>query len=45
MSYVLCEKRKGSPKVNVDVCRKKCKQLNECKTYKTFMENQDKKAA
>jgi hypothetical protein len=45
MSYVICDKRKGSPKVHVQVCEKKCKGLQECKVYKAHMEKTDKKAA
>jgi hypothetical protein len=45
MSYLTCDKRKGSPKVHVEVCRRKCKQVEECKTYKEFVTNVEKKAA
>ena len=45
MSYLVCDKRKGSPKVHVEVCRRKCKFVQECKTYKEFAGNVDKKAA
>lgn len=43
MSYIICNKRKGSPKIHVEVCRRKCKFLNECKVYKEFMNNSEKK--
>ncbi len=46
MSYLVCDKRKGSPKVHVEVCRRKCKEMNKCKTYKDFdRDNLEKKAA
>jgi hypothetical protein len=45
MSYVVCEKRKGNPKVHIEVCRKKCKSVEECKTYKEFMAEVENKAA
>lgn len=45
MSYVICDKRKGSPKIHIEVCRRKCKLLSECKTYKEFVEPSEKKAA
>lgn len=43
MSYIICDKRKGSPKIHVEVCRRKCKFLNECKVYKEFITNLEKK--
>jgi len=45
MSYLICDKRKGSPKIHIEVCRRKCKLLQECKTYKEFVNNLEKKAA
>ncbi len=45
MSYLVCEKRKGSQKVHVEVCRKKCKFADECKSFKEFVSSQEKKAA
>lgn len=45
MSYLVCEKRKGSPKVHVEVCRKKCKLIDQCKSYKHFVAEAEKKAA
>ncbi len=45
MSYLVCDKRKGSPKVHIEVCKKKCKSVDECKTYKEFIDNMEKKAA
>jgi hypothetical protein len=45
MSYLICDKRKGSPKIHVEVCRRKCKLIQECKTYKEFVDNLEKKAA
>jgi hypothetical protein len=45
MSYLVCDKRKGSPKVHVEVCRRKCKLVEECKAYKEFVTNEEKKAA
>jgi len=45
MSYLICDKRKGSPKIHVEVCRRKCKLIQECKTYKEFVDSLEKKAA
>jgi hypothetical protein len=45
MSYLVCDKRKGSPKVHVEVCRKKCKLTQGCKAYKEYISNSEKKAA
>jgi hypothetical protein len=45
MSYLICDKRKGSPKIHIEVCRRKCKLITECKTYKEFISNLEKKAA
>ncbi len=45
MSYLVCEKRKGSQKVHVEVCRKKCKFVDVCKSFKEFVSSLEKKAA
>jgi hypothetical protein len=45
MSYLVCDKRKGNPKVHVEVCRRKCKEMKECKTYREFVDRAEKKAA
>ena len=45
MSYLVCDKRKGSPKVHVEVCRRKCKLTDQCKNYKQFVIDVEKKAA
>ncbi len=45
MSYLICDKRKGSPKIHIEVCRRKCKLVQECKTYKEFINSLEKKAA
>ena len=45
MSYLICDKRKGSPKIHIEVCRRKCKLVQECKTYKEFVDTLEKKAA
>jgi hypothetical protein len=37
MSYVICEKRKGNPKVNVEVCKRKCKSAYQCKPYNDYL--------
>ena len=37
MSYIICGKRKGNPKVNVEVCRRRCKHANQCKSYKEYL--------
>ncbi len=38
MSYIICGKRKGSPKVNVEVCRRKCKHSEQCKPYREYLD-------
>lgn len=38
MPYIVCEKRKGSPRVNVEVCRRKCQFTEECKSYGRYLE-------
>ena len=38
MPYIVCEKRKGNPKVNVEVCRRKCKFTEECKPYNRYLD-------
>ncbi len=45
MSYLVCDKRKGSPKVHVEVCKRKCKFSEDCKSFKEFISNIEKKAA
>ncbi len=45
MNYLICDKRKGSPKIHIEVCKRKCKLFTECKTYKEHIENLEKKAA
>jgi len=45
MSYLICDKRKGSPKVHIEVCKRKCKVIHECKAYKEFVNNLERKAA
>jgi hypothetical protein len=45
MSYLICDKRKGSPKIHIEVCKRKCKLVHECKTFKEFVDNLEKKAA
>jgi len=37
MAYIVCEKRRGQPKVNVEVCRRKCKFAEECKSYGSYL--------
>jgi len=37
MNYIICEKRKGNPKVNVEVCRRRCKYAGQCKSYKEYL--------
>ena len=37
MPYIVCEKRKGNPKVNVEVCRRKCKFVDECMPYGQYL--------
>jgi hypothetical protein len=38
MSYIICGKRKGNPKVNVEVCRRKCKHAEQCKPYQEYLD-------
>ena len=37
MPYIICEKRKGNPKVNVEVCQRKCKFMEQCKAYQNYL--------
>ncbi len=37
MPYIVCEKRKGNPRVNVEVCRRKCKFTEECSSYRRYL--------
>jgi len=37
MPYIVCEKRKGNPRVNVEVCRRKCKFAEECPPYRRYL--------
>ena len=37
MPYIVCEKRKGNPRVNVEVCRRKCKFAEECSSYRRYL--------
>ncbi|MBW2120794.1 MAG: hypothetical protein JRH07_02970 [Deltaproteobacteria bacterium] len=36
MAYIICERRRGHPKVNVEVCRRKCRFQGECKSYQKY---------
>ncbi|NIQ37432.1 MAG: hypothetical protein GTN81_02410 [Proteobacteria bacterium] len=38
MPYIVCDKRRGSPKLNVEVCRRKCQFTEECKSYGRYLE-------
>ncbi len=38
MPYIVCEKRRGSPKVNVEVCRRKCQFMEACISYGRYLE-------
>ena len=37
MAYIICERRKGNPKLNVEVCRRKCKFTDQCKPYEKYL--------
>jgi len=37
MPYIVCEKRKGNPRVNVEVCRRKCKFAEECSSFRRYL--------
>jgi len=34
--YITCPKRKGSPKISVEVCASSCKRKKTCKVYYMF---------
>jgi len=38
MPYIVCEKRRGNPKLNVEVCRRKCEFMEECKSFQRYLE-------
>jgi len=37
MAYIICERRKGNPKLSVEVCRRKCKFTDQCKPYGKYL--------
>lgn len=37
MAYIICDKRRGNPKINVEVCRRKCEFTAECKPYGKYL--------
>ena len=37
MAYIICDKRRGNPKINVEVCRRKCEFTEECKSYGKYL--------
>lgn len=39
MAYIICEKRRGNPKINVEVCRRKCDFTEECRPYKRYLKD------
>jgi hypothetical protein len=37
MAYIVCEKRRGNPKINVEVCQRKCEFTEECTAYQKHL--------
>jgi hypothetical protein len=40
-----CLDKEKEAKIHVEVCRRKCKSMQECKSYKEYVINLEKKAA
>jgi hypothetical protein len=38
MAYIICNKRRGNPKINVEVCRRKCQFTEECEAYTNYLQ-------
>jgi hypothetical protein len=45
MAYIVCDKRRGNPKINLEVCRRKCESIQECKAYKRYVESNELEAS
>lgn len=41
MPYIVCEKRRGSPRLNVEVCRRKCQFMEDCESYGRYLSSSD----
>ncbi len=37
-NYVVCQKKRNSPRLNVRICQEKCPLKHECKEYLTYIE-------
>lgn len=36
--YIVCQKKRNNPRMDVRICRKKCEFKNECPEYQAFIE-------
>lgn len=36
--YIVCRKKRNSPRLNVRICQEKCPHKNECKEYQAYRE-------
>ena len=37
--YIVCQKKRNNPRMDVRICQKKCSLKNECKEFMSFHEN------
>ena len=37
--YIVCQKKRNNPRMNVRICQKKCDIKNECKEYAAIFES------
>ena len=37
-NYVVCQKKRNSPRLNVRICQEKCPLKDECKEYMAYIE-------
>lgn len=35
--YIVCQKKRNNPRMDVRICAKKCELKNECAGYKTYV--------
>ena len=36
-AYIVCQKKRNAPRMNVQVCQKKCSSKQECKEYLSYL--------
>jgi len=37
--YIVCNKKRNNPRMNIRICQKKCKLIEKCKEYLSYHEN------